>query len=200
MELILASSSPRRSQLLGQAGFIFRVIHPPEVEEQTSTVGLSAVKTARTLALAKADSVGLNFGPGVIIAADTVVSLDDQIIGKARDREHARQILRALSGSNHQVISALAMKRTDSGKTLVDHDTTELTMTELCDQEIEQYLQNGPWQGKAGAYAIQKDDAFITNIKGSFSNVVGLGVELFEKMLGDLVSVEEFLELKGEKD
>ncbi len=196
MELILASSSPRRSQLLGQAGFVFRVVHPPAVEEQTSTIGMSAIETACTLALAKAESVGVNFGSSVVLGGDTVVSLGGNIIGKARDREHAREILRALSGSKHQVISALALKRTDGGKTLVDHDITELTMKNLSDQQIEDYLQDGPWQGKAGAYAIQEDDAFITNIEGSFSNVVGLGMELFEKMLGDLLSAEEFLELK----
>jgi septum formation protein len=95
-----------------------------------------------------------------------------------------------LSGSSHQVITALALLQAPSEQISVAHDVTSLKMARLSDDQIEQYLDTGPWQGKAGAYAIQEDDAFITSVDGSFSNVVGLPMEMLERML------EQFLPAK----
>ena len=199
MELILASSSPRRLALLSEAGYVFRVIEPDDVENEGLRAGESAVKQALQLALDKTDSVvGKEkfTAKTLVLGADTVVALDDQVIGKARDRNHAREILSTLSGSTHQVITALAILEEPGGRRLVEHDVTCVSMAKLRAEQIEEYLENGPWQGKAGAYAIQEDDKFIERIEGSFSNVVGLPLELLERMLGSLLPKEVLQELK----
>ena len=199
MELILASSSPGRFELLSQAGFIFRVIEPDNVEEQGVQIGESAIKQARRLALTKADSVVQRerfTSETLVLGADTVVALNDQVIGKARDRDHAREILSTLSGTTHKVITALALFKQPQGRRLLEHDTTSLSMSGLTAKQIEEYLDSGLWQGKAGAYAIQENDEFIRRIEGSFSNVVGLPLELLEKMLRDLLPDELMREIK----
>ena len=197
MELILASSSPRRLELLNEAGFVFRVIKPNQVEAQTSQTAHSAMEQARSLALAKARSVAQKqTSKAIILGADTVVSLDKHIIGKARNRDHAREILTMLSGTTHQVITALALLEIPVGRCLVEHEVTSLTMAKLSAEQIEEYLDTSPWQGKAGAYAIQENDAFILKIDGSFSNVVGLPMELLERMLRDFLPVKSMREIK----
>lgn len=190
MEFVLASSSPRRRDLLAQAGFRFRPLDPGQVEDEMNLDGQPAVQQARTLALAKAQAVAAGLTQAVVLGADTVVSLDEHVIGKARDRNHAKKILSMLSGSSHQVITALALFRVPGQKTLVSHDVTSLEMAQLSEDQIEQYLNTGPWQGKAGAYAIQEDDAFITSVDGSFSNVVGLPMEMLERMLTQFLPPE----------
>ena len=197
MELILASSSARRFELLKEAGFVFRVINPEPVEAQTCLTAQSAAEQARNLALAKANSVAQKLAyKAIILGADTVVSLDKHIIGKARNRDHARQILTMLSGTTHQVITALALLEIPVGRCLVEHEVTSLTMAKLSAEQIEEYLDTGPWQGKAGAYAIQENDAFILKIDGSFSNVVGLPLEMLERMLRDFLPVKSMREIK----
>ncbi|MCK4850450.1 MAG: septum formation protein Maf [Phycisphaerae bacterium] len=197
MELILASSSPRRRKLLSQAGFVFRVVTPELLEDSSAALGQSAIDRARALALAKARSVAPNFSQALVLGADTLVALGEQVIGKARDRQHARQILTTLSGTTHQVITALALIFTSDGRTLLEHDTTSLTMAQLSAEQIDHYLRTGPWQGKAGAYALQENDSFISNVEGSFSNVVGLPLELFERMLRDLLPARLLSEIKA---
>ncbi len=145
MQLILASSSPRRRELLSRAGFVFSVVNPQFCEESSSTPDQSAPERARTLALAKAHSVAANFEDALVLGADTVVALEDRIIGKPRDHQHARRILTALSGSTHQVITALALIFIPSGRTLLEHDTTSLTMAQLGPDQIDHYLCTGPW-------------------------------------------------------
>ena len=197
MQLILASSSPRRRELLSQGGFAFRVVHPQVLEDSWAAQYHSAVERARCLALAKARSVAPNFSQALVLGADTLVALGESVIGKARDREHARKILTTLSGTTHQVITALALIFTPDGPSLVEHDTTSLTMAQLSAEQIDHYLRTGPWQGKAGAYAIQEDDAFVSKVRGSFSNVVGLPLELLERMLGELLPDDVLSELKS---
>ena len=203
MELILASSSPRRFELLTQAGYIFRVIEPDEVESEGLKIkirpGESAISQARRLALAKAESVAQRetfTSSTLVLGADTVVALDDKVIGKARDRDHAREILSTLSGTTHQVVTGLAVLEQPSGRRSMEHEVTRVSMIKLEPGQIEEYLENGPWQGKAGAYAIQEDDEFIERIEGSFSNVVGLPLELLERMLQDFLGEQTIRELK----
>ncbi len=196
MQLILASSSPRRKELLSQAGFVFSVVNHQFREHASSTPSQSAPDLARSLALAKARSVAPNFSRALVLGADTLVAFGHRVIGKPRDRKHARQILTTLSGTTHQVITALALISAPAGTTLLEHDTTSLTMAQLSPQQIDRYLRTDSWQGKAGAYALQQDDAFITDIQGSFSNVVGLPLELFERMLRDLLPAQLLSEIK----
>ena len=197
MELILASSSPRRNKLLREAGFVFRAINPGPVEEGIANLDGCAIHQARRLALAKALAVAQDLTNSLVLGADTLVSLNDQVIGKARDRRQARQILSALSGSDHQVITALALVHAPHGQRILRHQLTSLTMARLSQAQIDHYIDSGLWKGKAGAYAIQENDAFITGIVGSFSNVVGLPLELFEQMLRDFVTAQVLQELKA---
>lgn len=199
MELILASSSARRLDLLTQAGYTFQVCDPEDVEARTCRPTGSAARLARVLALAKARSVAQRHdfhSETLVLGADTTVALNNHIIGKARNRAHARQILTMLSGTTHQVITALALLELPLGRSLVEHDVTSVTMAQLSAEQIQQYLQTNLWQGKAGAYAIQEDDAFILKIDGSFSNVVGLPLELLERMLRNFLPTQSVQELK----
>ena len=196
MQLILASSSPRRRELLSQAGFVFKAVNHQLSEHASSAPSQSASDLARSLALAKARSVARNLNQALVLGADTLVALDQHVIGKPRDRKHAHQILTTLSGTTHQVITALALISAPDGPTLLEHETTSLTMAQLSTRQIDRYLRTGLWRGKAGAYALQEDDAFITNIQGSFSNVVGLPLELFERMLRQLLPTKLLSEIK----
>lgn len=196
MELILASTSPRRKNLLTEAGFVFRTIDPGAVEEQISVGGQSAVQQARSLALAKAQRVAAGLEKALVLGADTVVALGDHVLGKPRHLDHAREILQMLSGSRHKVITALALVNTQTEKCLLEHEQTSLTMARLSSEQIEDYLASSLWRGKAGAYALQENDTYITDIQGSFSNVVGLPMELLERMLNRFVPDKSLWEFR----
>jgi len=122
----------------------------------------------------------------VILAADTLTVCEDRIIGKAADRRHAAEILQTLSGTTHRVITGVTLLRPDNGDRRIRHDATDVTFRRLTDGEIEAYLDSGEWVGKAGAYGIQDSaDEFVERIDGSFTNVVGLPMELVCTMLAE---------------
>lgn len=182
--LVLASSSPRRKQLLADAGYVFDVASPPMVEPRLLYEGLAATQQAESLAYFKAKSVAER-NPNVwVLGADTVVaSEDDCIFGKADDADEARRMLAQLSGTRHHVITGVAMLG-PSRRRIICSDVTAVTMREMADAEIEEYVASGEWIGKAGAYAIQETaDKFVTKIEGSWSNVVGLPMELLDSIV-----------------
>lgn len=182
--LILASVSPRRASLLREHGYVFDVVEPPLDEPDHLADRASPVQRAEALSYFKARSVASLVESGTILAGDTIVSLRDQIFGKPIDREDAKRILSSLSGTTHQVITAVTLLDAATGKRLIRHDATAVTMKRLSEVEIETYLDTGAWVGKAGAYGIQdRADAFITSTQGSFSNVVGLPMALVAEML-----------------
>ena len=184
--LILASASPRRSELLTQAGYTIEVVRPPFDEPDEMGPAVPAEAQAEALSYFKARSVANTITDGLIIAADTVVGLDRAVYGKPRDADDARRILRALAGTTHQVISGLTLLEAKTRRRMIGHDTTVVTMRSLSPKSVESYLASGAWQGKAGAYGIQASgDAFIERIDGSFTNVVGLPMELLARMLTD---------------
>jgi len=134
----------------------------------------------------KARSVAKLVAVGWILAADTIASLGGLVFGKPVDRDDARRILQSLSGTTHQVITGVTLLDASNGATVTHHDSTAVTIRRLSEREIEDYLDSGAWEGKAGAYGIQdKGDAFVETIDGSFTNVVGLPMELVERMLDD---------------
>ena len=123
-------------------------------------------------------------GTGCVLAADTIAALGNRVFGKPADRDDARRILQSLSGTTHQVITGVTLLDAASGAWLIRHDSTDVTMRRLAEREVEDYLDGGEWMGKAGAYGIQdKGDAFVERIEGSFTNVVGLPMELLARML-----------------
>lgn len=176
IEIVLASSSPRRADLLREAGYRFRV-RPSEVEEPPYDHFLSAEAYAVHAAWLKARHVA-TFEKGWILGADTVVASGSRILGKARDRAHAEEILRTLMGTRHECITGVCLFLGGGGPAIVDSVATVVEMKRLAEGELHQFLDSGSWEGKAGAYGIQdKDDPLVRVVEGSWSNVVGLPLE-----------------------
>jgi septum formation protein len=172
--LILASASQRRHELLLAAGLdhVVRPSHVPEGRQE----GEIATDFVQRIAEEKARAV--NFEPDdVVLAADTVVCLGEQIFGKPKTDEDARQMLRALSGREHLVYTGICILA--GPRSLRDVSITKVVFTELNDDEIEEYTRSGEPRDKAGAYAIQGlAGRFVTRIEGCYHNVVGLPVSL----------------------
>ncbi len=187
-EFILASRSPRRSELLRQAGYRFRVVPPPLAEPLAAAPGSSPAQVAEALAYFKVRSVQADHPEEMILGADTVVACGDQILGKACDEAEARRILSIISGARHNVTTGVALLVPDGSggqaRRLLAAETSYVTMRRLSQEQIDQYVASGQWRGKAGAYAIQESgDELIEGFEGSFTNVVGLPMELLERML-----------------
>jgi septum formation protein len=179
--LVLASESPRRKALLAQASIFPDAIVPAHIDETALKKELPRSHALR-LAVAKASAVAQAWGgnPALILAADTVVACGRRILPKADTPESVRECLERLSGRSHQVLTAIAVSKSEqpeSARTRVV--LTRVSFKRLSQQEIEAYLETRQGQGKAGGYAIQGyAEAFVRHLQGSWSNVVGL--PLFE--------------------
>jgi len=173
--LILASSSPRRSYLLDQAGLTFTVI-PSSFDE--NSVSLSTPETyVKALAEAKAADVSKAYPENWVIGADTIVVIDGKILGKPDSKEQARTMLKSLSGKTHQVHTGYCICCRAKERTFSNTVKTDVLFKNLADNEIEWYINTSEPFDKAGAYAIQGLGTFIVkSIKGSYTNVVGLPV------------------------
>ena len=183
MKLILASQSPRRRDLLRQMGLEFTVISPQLDEDAFSDPDPAAL--VRTLSREKALAVArAQTEDAVVIAADTVVVLDGQALGKPRDEEEARTMLSALSGRSHAVYTGVTVCRGD--RVLTRTEGTEVTFRALAPAEIRRYAATGEPMDKAGAYGIQGLGALLVEgIRGDYFNVVGLPVCLLGQMLAE---------------
>jgi septum formation protein len=182
VSVILASASPRRKQLLTEAGYKFRVV-PPEIDE-SAFEGAGACKYAEQLALAKARDVAERFPDSLVIGADTVVDFQGEIIGKAANEKEAEVITRKLFSGPHKVITGVAIVRMADGVEIVESETTIVYPKVLTDKQIAEHIKGGTWRNKAGAYAIKEGgDAFIEKIEGSLTNVMGLPMELLGRMM-----------------
>ena len=182
--LILASSSPRRRQLLQEAGYEFEVMAPSETAECGVCGGESPPQMVSRLAYQKAADVGPRTGPGLVLGCDTVAECAGRILGKPADEERAREMLELLSGRKHHVYSGLCLWRVPDGEPLVEVDRTTLLMRTLSSGEIDDYLASGLWVGKAGAFGLQDRLGWLEIVEGSESNVVGLPLERLADMLG----------------
>lgn len=181
--LVLASASPRRQDLLRSAGISFAV-QPADIDE-TPLAGETARACAERLAREKALAVCRNRPNDLVLGADTIVVIDDSILGKPVDADDAARMLRMLSGRVHQVITGVCLASTAGRNPLrVERETTLVTFGELSDSEIRDYVATGEPMDKAGAYAIQGiASRWIPRIEGDYSNVVGLPVALVYRML-----------------
>jgi septum formation protein len=183
--LVLASASPRRQELLRNAGIPFEVQSTQIAEDPLP--GESAKECAERLAREKALAVARHRPQDVVLGADTVVVIDGQILGKPVDRDDAARMLRMLSGREHQVITGVCL--VVSGQWSVASEATVVTMSEISGQEIADYIATGEPMDKAGAYAIQGiASRWIPRIEGDYSNVVGLPVALVWRMLRQFYS------------
>src|SRR5262245_44379549 len=186
LHLILASSSPRRRQLLIEAGYDFAVIPPSESAESDSAGNQpneSPGELVARLAVQKARDVAQRVDRGVVIGCDTVAECQGQILGKPADREHAFEMLALLRGREHRVYSGLCMWQRPGDRKDVQVDVTTLRMDSISDGELAQYLATNQWKGKAGAFGYQDGLDWVHILEGSESNVVGLPMELLGRML-----------------
>jgi len=186
--IILASTSPRRRQLLAEAGYKFTIV-PPDIDESsfftdaTAPAGLTD-KYAKRLALAKAKNVAEKHPDCLVIGADTIVDFNGQIIGKPADAKEAEQITRKLFSRPHKVITAVAIVRLSDGIEVVESDCTTVYPKKVTDEQIAEHIKSGSWRDKAGAYAIKETgDEFVERIEGSLTNVMGLPMELLGRLL-----------------
>ncbi len=180
--IILASNSPRRRELLEQIGLPF-VADPADVDERLLP-GEKAEPYAVRVALDKARVAAGRAGTGVVIAADTIVVLGDDILGKPADSRDAEHMLALLSGNRHRVISGLAVMDAETKRTLTGAAVTSVWFRDLHAEEIRAYVSTGEPLDKAGAYGIQgKGALLVTRIEGCYFNVVGLPLSLLGSML-----------------
>lgn len=185
---ILASASPRRNTLLREAGYCFDTVPSGVDEEAFLREGIAPEQFARTVALAKAQDVAGLFPEAVVLGCDTIVDLDGQIIGKPSDAAHAEEITRALFRRAHKVITGVALVCIERAIEIVRSDTTVIYPRPMSDEQMRAHIAGGTWEGKAGAYAIQETgDALIERIEGSFTNVVGLPMELVQRLLASVL-------------
>lgn len=185
--LVLASQSPRRFQLLTDAGYEFTVTSSQISEIPDENLNLT--DQVRQLALDKAlavvdqGKVLKNMG-NLVLSADTVVVLEGVMLGKPANLRENEEFLRKLSGKVHQVITGVCLFDVDSGRTVVDHDTSDVLFRNLSDREILDYVQSGDGLDKAGGYGVQNSaKLFVEKLMGAFDNVMGLPVELVNRML-----------------
>ncbi len=172
--LILASGSPGRKQVLENLGLLFQ-IDPANIDEE-SFHEPSAESLVSVLALEKAKHIAKKYKEGVVLAADTMISYENEIIGKPRDKEHAEEILTTLSSRTHQVITGLTLIDIASGKIVQRTVITLVTFHDLSSEEILKYIATGEPFGMAGAYAIQGEygKALIKGVDGEGTNICGM--------------------------
>jgi septum formation protein len=177
--LILASASPRRRELLAGAGVAFEVV-PAEVPEERRP-GETPAAFATRLAREKADAVaGRNdrVAPRLVLGADTIVVLGDEVLGKPDDAGHAVELLERLAGREHRVLTAVAVVESGSGRCFQALVESRVTLRSASTQELRRYVASGEPLDKAGAYALQGEGRrFVTRVEGSESNVIGLPLE-----------------------
>jgi len=191
MRLILASRSPQRQKLLTEAGYRFEQRLPEVDETQGLCSGCGPAELVSSLALRKAADVvrrlpEADYAASVVLGCDTVAECGGEILGKPHDRDHARRMLTRLSGQSHRVYSGLCLWPLASGVPQTEVAITHLEMDTLSEDALEDYLETELWQGKAGAFGYQDGPDWLHITEGSGSNVIGLPLDLLEKMLSEL--------------
>ncbi len=181
--LILASQSPRRKNLLKQIGIKFRIV-PSQIAE-VITPNQSPGENAQRIALEKATDVASRMRKGIVIGADTIVVLDHHVLGKPKSKDDAKQMLRLLSGREHSVFTGFALKDVETGKYMSGVEETKVRFRKLAEKEIAEYVDSGSPMDKAGSYGIQDDygAVFVERVNGCFYNVVGFPLARFYETL-----------------
>jgi septum formation protein len=183
LPIYLASQSPRRKKLLEQINLKFSVtvVHTPERMKK----GELPVDTCRRISLEKIEAAKKIIEKGIIITADTIVVIDNQILGKPKNKKDAFRILKMLSGRTHEVYTGFSLFNSEKGKTITGYERTSVKFRKLEDDEITNYINSGSPMDKAGAYGIQDDygAVFVEKITGCYYNVVGLPLAKIYKNL-----------------
>jgi septum formation protein len=181
--LVLASSSPRRNELLRGYGYRFRVVEPDPSAECGICSRETPPELVARLAYQKAANVIDKIDQGLVVACDTVAECLGMILGKPVDRIHAREMLRRLRGREHRVYSGVCVWDRATAHRSVQVDVATLLMQAISDEELEAYLDTEQWMGKAGSLGFQDGPPWIELLHGSATNVVGLPMELLANML-----------------
>ncbi|MCY2985206.1 MAG: Maf family protein [Planctomycetota bacterium] len=185
-EIILASSSPRRRELLDRFGYTFRVLEPDPNAECGICSRETPPELVARLAYQKAANVIEKIDSGLVLSCDTVAECVAIILGKPENREHARQMLQRLRGRRHSVYSGVCLWDKVTSTRSIRVDVSHLWMEPITDEQLESYLDTELWVGKAGAFGFQDGPDWIRLDEGSPSNVVGLPMELLSTMLEEL--------------
>ncbi len=194
MKIILASESPRRIKLLKKVVGSFSAI--PSRFDESQIQAEDPISFALKAAEAKAKEVAKNHLEALVIAADTVVTLDGKIFGKPADRTQAREMLLALSGRTHEVVTAIALYHQEKDRLLTGYEVSRVTFKNLTQNEIEDYLDRNTYQDKAGAYAIQEiKRQFVERLEGDYHNVVGLPLRLLRRLLNNFREEKTVVEI-----
>ncbi len=184
LKLVLASSSPRREEILKQLKLKFTIV-PSKINEEDFKDD-DPISLVRKLAVEKAKSVSNLVEDALIIAADTVVVYNDQILGKPKNKSDAKRMLKMLRAEKHKVITGVAVVNSQDGEVHVEENVTDVKMIDLTEAEIDTYINTGEPMDKAGAYAIQGLGAlFVEEIQGSFYSVMGLPIHQLAKLLNN---------------
>ncbi|MGL5615319.1 MAG: Maf-like protein [Sarcina sp.] len=188
MEIILASKSPRRQELLGRIVKDFTIINSNFDEDSVLYSG-DPGKYVMELAKGKGEAVANNVSkPSVVIALDTIVVIDNEVLGKPKSKEDAKCMLKRLSGNNHKVYTGIYIYNNQTKKFDMDFAETTVKFSELTDLEIENYIDSNEPMDKAGAYGIQGlGGLFIESINGCYYNVMGLPLNVVYKKLNLLI-------------
>lgn len=184
-QIYLASSSPRRREILQMIGLPHRVL-VPDVDE-TMPPGIPPAGQVEELSRRKAAAAVERLNDGVVIAADTVVVLDGEVLGKPADRREALDMLERLQGRTHEVFTGVTVCRAAGGLASTGHEHTYVQMRPARREELARYVDTGEPMDKAGSYGIQgKGSVFVSGIRGCYFNVVGLPVHMLTRMLGEM--------------
>lgn len=177
-KIILASKSSDRNDIFKRSGIFFEVLVTNVDEEKFKEKISDPISLVKELARAKAiyakHELMKRSSHAIIIAADTIVELNGEIIGKAKNEKEAFKMLKNLVGKKHNLITGIAITESDNPKIIIDYDITKVEFLMLSDEEINDYVKTGEWKGRAGAYSINdKAGLFVNKINGSSSNVIG---------------------------
>lgn len=182
--LYLASQSPRRREILADLGIPFQLRKSPYEETTSDVVGLVPNEQAARLAGLKAVHAATGLEEGIVIGADTIVVLDEHVLGKPRDRDDARRMLTMLSGRTHRVITGISLVEPKTGQTVTHAESTNVVFKQLSEREITDYIDTPEPYDKAGSYAVQgMASLFVERIDGCYYNVVGFPVVAFGNLL-----------------
>lgn len=183
MKIILASNSPRRKDLLNQIGIKFEIM-PSDIDEDLDALEGTIHDKLERLAFMKAKHIADKVCEGLVIGADTVVVIDDIILGKPVDEEDAYQMLKLLNGRTHQVITGIAVIDAKTNEYRTNHVVTSVEYNNMTEEEIRSYIKSKEPFGKAGGYGIQGLGAlFVSHVEGDYFNIVGLPINALNKML-----------------
>jgi septum formation protein len=188
--LILASASPRRRQLLAEAGYRFEV-DPSDIDEPEPGPGTDPTDYVARLAWSKASAVARRHPGGLILAADTACAVEGEILNKPIDRADAERMIRLQEGRDTEVLTGLCLFRADRMEWVGAVEVSIVRFRPLDAAERVAFLDSGRWHGKAGAYGVQDGDPFVKVVRGSFSNVVGLPMERLAALLSEHPSLTE---------